>query len=837
MHQGKNLNLNMITIMFFMLLSFSIISLVSSFALFSAPPDGELAMVPHPILPSAAGDKWDRITIIANGDIPTYADSGNGTIGDPWIICDYVIDCNGTGSGIFIQNTNEYITIINCSVNESGTGATDACIGFGYASNIRVEDSTLNAAGGKYAFGDFYGDNIIVDNVSLANSSENNIYLYETINSQFTNINSTNSTGVNIFVTGVAGDPHDLLFDNINATNATYNANAIVHLSKGYNQNITNSIFTNATGGLEPKGIRINSDDVVIENCTIQYIEMAIYMFGNDNATIIGNTILGTLDGIHAQAGNSNNHYIAYNTVGSQTDPNWGGDCFAFTNCDNNTFYNNTLYASLSNSTDSGFSMRNCDNDVIENNYMEGFGSGIQYTTTSSTNLTIYNNTIVNCTNYGLELRAVSTVNITGNTFINNTVGFGESVIRIDASNVNITSNNFTNNTNCIGSTSSSLNVNYNYFNDDNDDLMSGVYNNFSQNYYQDYFDQNPYAITFNSSTEILNESYLVDSSFNDTEPLYYEDWFPRDETVSIGVISLVDGKGIFLEYITIYLDGVAQTSKTFTISYVLYHLKIASNGATLIDQVYNINGTGTEFYVYVELANQIYFSFYSLIDGFGLPFYDVKLHINDTRVTTNQPMAIESYIHVKITDFLFNITLYDEDLDLKDTGVYLDIGLLIAPIIINNKYDRPVIFYLSRNGIETTITMGSSSDIGPLRFAVGTYTYIVTELNGTELLDKQITFESDDPGNYTIEFGFTEVPVGDTIVQNNLNIFVLIATFGIFTAIVIFVTFRGIPLPTYGTGKTKLSNPFSSSPRKNNPRKSKKKGYYEKVIEKIKRS
>lgn len=66
----------------------------------------------------------DPITILSNGDFATYASSGNGQAGTPWIIKDYVIT-NALGELIDIEGTTAYFVIENCildSVSEQLDG-------------------------------------------------------------------------------------------------------------------------------------------------------------------------------------------------------------------------------------------------------------------------------------------------------------------------------------------------------------------------------------------------------------------------------------------------------------------------------------------------------------------------------------------------------------------------------------------------------------------------------------------------------------------------------------------------------------------------------------------
>ena len=66
--------------------------------------------------------------------------SGNGTAGsysNPHVIEDYIIDAEGTGSGINIRNTDLYLIIQNCTVTNSGTATFDAGLFFENCASIK----------------------------------------------------------------------------------------------------------------------------------------------------------------------------------------------------------------------------------------------------------------------------------------------------------------------------------------------------------------------------------------------------------------------------------------------------------------------------------------------------------------------------------------------------------------------------------------------------------------------------------------------------------------------------------------------------------------------------
>ena len=62
------------------------------------------------IINGSAGYNWDDYTNI----------TGSGSVELPFIIEDFKIDCLGSGSGIFIKDSDFHVIIRNCQINNSG---------------------------------------------------------------------------------------------------------------------------------------------------------------------------------------------------------------------------------------------------------------------------------------------------------------------------------------------------------------------------------------------------------------------------------------------------------------------------------------------------------------------------------------------------------------------------------------------------------------------------------------------------------------------------------------------------------------------------------------------
>ena len=111
-----------------------------------------------------------RITINNNSDFTTITTaegwSGNGTIGNPYIIENLTINANDGWHGIFIGNTTVYFVIQNCTI----TGATRRNhpynTGFGISldgvKNGRINNNQLS--GNNYGINIYRSSDIVVEN-------------------------------------------------------------------------------------------------------------------------------------------------------------------------------------------------------------------------------------------------------------------------------------------------------------------------------------------------------------------------------------------------------------------------------------------------------------------------------------------------------------------------------------------------------------------------------------------------------------------------------------------------------------------------------------------------
>lgn len=113
--------------------------------------------------------------------------SGSGIYSDPYVIEDLIIDCGGSGSGIFIENSKiSYFIIRNCTIYNSGDGYISGQIFNAGIKLLETSNGTIinnhcfnNAGGGIFLNN---SNDIIVQSNTLDNNEEPGIYLEESHN-------------------------------------------------------------------------------------------------------------------------------------------------------------------------------------------------------------------------------------------------------------------------------------------------------------------------------------------------------------------------------------------------------------------------------------------------------------------------------------------------------------------------------------------------------------------------------------------------------------------------------------------------------------------------------
>jgi len=342
----------------------------------------------NPIKPSISEEEVNNtfeikstnfIEIRRNSDFSKYATpGGNGTLNNPWIIEDRIVDNSSINTGIYIANTTNYFIITNCtlkSVNQNG-------IRFSNVTNGNITDCNFKNIE--------YG-------IDLSNVSNGNI-----INNNFTKTNyaiTTEWEGIESMY--IANNYCNAsMIDITKGKNVTLRGNTIFDFGTGIEIHSSNHMKVSKNTIFEDDtGISIYfSTYIEVANNSVQYCTTGIYLDGADRNTLIYNTANHNSErGIFLE--NSDNNTLAHNQVNYNTKVNYAG-------IDLESSHNNTLN----------------NNEVMHNNGVSWasvyLGSGI-ILHTSIDNVLRYN-TIVNSSGSGICLDNSSRTKIIHNTITSN---------------------------------------------------------------------------------------------------------------------------------------------------------------------------------------------------------------------------------------------------------------------------------------------------------------------------------------------------------------------------------------------------------------------------------
>lgn len=369
--------------------------------------------------------------------------TGSGTYTDPYVIKDLIIDAEGLGSCILIENSKEYFKIENCTVQNSenritynypdiiieagiklrnttnGILITNNC-SFNRYCGIYLEESNNNTIKENFAYQEG-GNRLYLDH----NSSNNNI-----INNTLYN-NRMIISGINNYLSD------NKIYENgiTLSGNVTECASHIINTSNKVNGK---PIYYYANEiGLEPinftgagQVILVNTSKSLISNLEIFNGSTGISLYYSYDNDIQKNNFSYNRYGISLY--NSYNNIITENNLNN----NFMGLYF-FLNCDNNTIAMNNLTKNYY-----GLYLTECDNNtILRNNISNNDPYGI-YCSSSTFNNFSYN--IINFNgDYGIFLNRYNHNNSLMNNFLNSNKNYG---IRITQSDSNLILQNSINN-------------------------------------------------------------------------------------------------------------------------------------------------------------------------------------------------------------------------------------------------------------------------------------------------------------------------------------------------------------------------------------------------------
>ncbi len=307
--------------------------------------------------------------------------SGNGTLDNPYVIKNVLINARNAGSCILIYNsTNVYFEINNCTLYNSGPNIYDAGIKLEYTSNATLINN--NCSSNKHSgIGFWMSDN---NNISSNIVNNNGVVGIGLWSSSYNNI-SENTAYYNTWEGTGLWNGHDNSFFNNTLNNNAYG----VYLGTYYGTTYANTISGNIVKYNTYHGICLwdNYYNIVSQNiahnnsgsgiyCGYSYYNTisgnlannntsnGIYLYNSDWNKILENDVNTDFIGVSVGT-NSDFNIILGNTATHNRQDGIG----SFFNNNNNIFGN---IANINN--DHGIYVKGCNDTLIYNNSMMGNG-------------------------------------------------------------------------------------------------------------------------------------------------------------------------------------------------------------------------------------------------------------------------------------------------------------------------------------------------------------------------------------------------------------------------------------------------------------------------------
>jgi len=321
---------------------------------------------------------------------------GSGTLGDPYIIENYIIDASTT-YGIIIRNTTAYFVIRNCYVHD-GRNNGNLGIWLENVVNGKIENST--SENNDYAgIGFSESDNNIIRTAFTKNNNGQGIILYDSENNIIINCTAENNIDKGIVL---VRSQNNLIKNCIGINNW-----AGVEFNSSNNNVVENCVG----GGNRGSGIYLgDSDNNLLKNCTIENNRGDGILLEYSNNNILDNNTCKNNDGSGIRFYYSDNNLLKNCTTsnsGSNGIQLWNSDNNIITNCTvGNNYGGIALFYSSNNEVSTNIVENNSpwsgifigyssDNNLVSNNIMKNNSCGI-YLYTNSENNSIFHNNFIN---------------------------------------------------------------------------------------------------------------------------------------------------------------------------------------------------------------------------------------------------------------------------------------------------------------------------------------------------------------------------------------------------------------------------------------------------------
>jgi parallel beta-helix repeat protein len=431
------------------------------------------------------------IFINGNAALAAAASSGSGTLADPYIIENRVIQSGHDGACIIIQNTTKHFILRNCSTNH----ISDITPAGEYGIQL------LNVSNG-----------ILLNNTVKSNSY--GVYLFSSHN---------NILRLNVIINSTSG-----VYSSASNNNYLINNTAINGLEGFYLFYSKNNTLINNTAIKSLYGIELDNSDnnTLINNFAINNSNYGIELSSTNSNILIGNTMIFSDLGLYGSKSEISSHIITpTNTVNGKlvyyfanqrniTAPMNAGEVI-FANCNSSTIYGIKISGE-----NFGIRLFYSNNNTIKNiTIVSPHYDGIYLLYSNNNTLT---NNKISSTSRGISLYYSNNNTINNNNITDNSIG-----IELDYSNDNTLSNNIISNNSYEGI--SLYNSNWNtiqnntaIYNSGGIILASSMNNTIriniaSNNDYAGFFLGNSYYNKLYNNTANNNNYgiYLVSSSYN----------------------------------------------------------------------------------------------------------------------------------------------------------------------------------------------------------------------------------------------------------------------------------------------------------------------------------
>ncbi|MHA1763266.1 MAG: right-handed parallel beta-helix repeat-containing protein, partial [Promethearchaeota archaeon] len=306
---------------------------------------------------------------------------GAGTEADPHIIENVTIDASNSpiGSGILIENSNEYFVIRNCTIYGAKEGPWEykyryAGIKLDNSSNGKlIENNCSNNFRGTYLY---YSNNNMLKGNNVINNTGDGIYLYNGDNNTIMKNNVSNN------------DLHGIVLY-YNSNNNTVSVNNInnnkyygIYLAYGSSNTMSGNYIYNNYYGID---LAFSNENTVSGNDVSNNVVEGIIITSSDKNMVLGNDVSNSFFGI----------YLGYNS-------------------ENNVSGNN-----LTNNFMHGIYLRYSDNNTLsENNVTNNNECGIYFYYSDKN--TVSGNNVTNNNECGIYLNNSNTNTVSGNNVTNN---------------------------------------------------------------------------------------------------------------------------------------------------------------------------------------------------------------------------------------------------------------------------------------------------------------------------------------------------------------------------------------------------------------------------------